>query len=969
MKTKYLGKTFNIETLKKRYDLTNKEAEHIKKDKPRYIYNEKTGDVLKINLQSENAPLLLKDFGVKRPIMKNLIKGNQEYIKKDIKVFSTGLSTKKPLTGTVKIVYVCENTSSGNSFSPVLTIKLNKTIINTDELADELTLRLIEKYPILNNRDWSIQIGSYDFISRNDVTLKIDDMKLRDNAPLDICNIYGENVKLIKTNENCVKEYIKQTYKKISTSSIYDLGDEDGVTANEIYDFCKKYRIVLRLFDIEAKLIKSFTPEKRNKSYKKFIAIIYNNHIYPLNNKYLSRIPVKNIKNIVKVEDLNKELLTNLNNGINPDKVNLYHCLKEKKDVITSFQINETIYHSNQDYETVKKIYSSFGISDKLYYTDNLNNTCDKLEKLYIKSNIDSYFPFDSNVGGFHYSNNELEGEFITIDQNGHYAEALKRLNKLIVIDYKTAQYIESPKELKDNYYYNVKINKTSELMPTSGLYSYDELIYCKERGLKFKLLEAIECSYTDNYFKDMIIDLEKKYKNNEITKDEMKNIYCALIGKFENSSTTKTKYVFKKIANQDETKTSEGLVMNLNKKYNIIYDIEENNNIKLTNRVPIRRQVIFEARKMLYEKMKELKLKKEHIKQVKTDAITFIKSGNIKTGSNIGEWKIQHDTKYIKDTEIYDDDFSLKLNSINKKNTLWIDYAGSGKTHYIINQLIPKLDDYIVLSPSHASIKEYRKNKINCSVIQKYLYCELPSNKNIIVDEIGMLKDDHNNILLKCALLGKNIYSFGDFKQLKPVNSEICNGELFLNHLYNKITSLGTNYRNNFSKTYYEKLINMTDKEEIKKEILKYNTKKAYDAETIICYKNETRNKYNECMTKHLNIKFGDIGCKIVCKSNDMHDKDIYNNFYYSIKGMEEENYIITDDVEDKIITKKELMKHFDLGYCRTLYNIQGESIKSFHFALEDLDFIDGRSLYTLISRLKQEKEESDDEFIIDMN
>ena len=73
MKTKYLGKSINVNTLKKKYNITDKQVDNIKKNKTRYVYNQKTGDVLKINLQSEQAPVLLRNFGVKRPVMKNLI--------------------------------------------------------------------------------------------------------------------------------------------------------------------------------------------------------------------------------------------------------------------------------------------------------------------------------------------------------------------------------------------------------------------------------------------------------------------------------------------------------------------------------------------------------------------------------------------------------------------------------------------------------------------------------------------------------------------------------------------------------------------------------------------------------------------------------------------------------------------------------------------------------------------------------
>ena len=100
--------------------------------------------------------------------------------------------------------------------------------------------------------------------------------------------------------------------------------------------------------------------------------------------------------------------------------------------------------------------------------------------------------------------------------------------------------------------------------------------------------------------------------------------------------------------------------------------------------------------------------------------------------------------------------------------------------------------------------------------------------------------------------------------------------------------------------------------------------------------------------------IKTPKIGCKIVCNSNELRDMNIYNNFYYTIKAVDGD-ITINDGLDDIVISEKQLKKFFDFGYCRTLYNIQGESITSFYFPVEDICHIDGRALYTLISRLKQ--------------
>jgi hypothetical protein len=122
---------------------------------------------------------------------------------------------------------------------------------------------------------------------------------------------------------------------------------------------------------------------------------------------------------------------------------------------------------------------------------------------------------------------------------------------------------------------------------------------------------------------------------------------------------------------------------------------------------------------KIVYDKMKELKLTPNDIKQIKTDSITFIcKNKELSNlGSEIGLWKEETKNEYFKESIYYiDEDFTMNTNLFD--NTIYIDYAGSGKTHHIIKKLIPAIDDYIVLTPSHSALKDYRRNKINCSPI-----------------------------------------------------------------------------------------------------------------------------------------------------------------------------------------------------------------------------------------------------------
>ena len=49
-----------------------------------------------------------------------------------------------------------------------------------------------------------------------------------------------------------------------------------------------------------------------------------------------------------------------------------------------------------------------------------------------------------------------------------------------------------------------------------------------------------------------------------------------------------------------------------------------------------------------------------------------------------------------------------------------------------------------------------------------------------------------------------------------------------------------------------------------------------------------------------------------------------------------------------------------FKYAYARTLYGVQGDTLNSIHYCYEDMEFINGRTAYTAISRLKQKLNET---------
>ena len=477
MSVEYLGKKKrgNIQKIADRLKVSTAEVESLKENRTRYIINQNTGDVTKIDIAK--SPLLLREFGIKK-INNKLITGGE--IKKGIVVSKDPIPLNIPITGTLYGVVIIEWVSSGNNWPVEVFIELNKEILQSKEEAEARVMEYILGYHMVVKRD--LENGNamphtkeLSFFNKNDVELQFGNMTLYGN-PLNLCRLYGESVDLNNSNDNnCVKNYMVKTYPKISkTKKLPD----DGITANEMKEFCEQYRIKMVLFDINKNVICQTTPQEKNKSYKNLVGIAYNNHFYPVANKELHRVPKPDTKKLIYSANVHHELIRLLKEGEYPNNIELY------LDEIKSLQVGETMYHSNIDYDTCSSILGKLGLGDKMNVFTNKQNICKSIEKLFLKSSVDSYFPYHSNEGGYSFLNENFDDtkSTTTIDHNKHYSDALRKLKKLIVIDIKTAIHIDSPTELKDGFFYIAKPRYSNILMPITGFYSYDFLKYCQSQ-------------------------------------------------------------------------------------------------------------------------------------------------------------------------------------------------------------------------------------------------------------------------------------------------------------------------------------------------------------------------------------------------------------------------------------------------------------------------------------------------------
>jgi hypothetical protein len=965
----FLGKTYKIgknqqyksivQVAKKlNVDVKDLKAYRDEQDKTRVFIKNKNS--IEIDLKKKK-PLLLRDFGISRISNKQLLKSTNTIKRNNetIKIFSSipdDITINTFVEAQVWVFYSTEWELRNLSFQA----ELNKGDDINDliyDVAKNHFTGLIPKKTIFTeyDRDFPAEIKpTFENgvkITRNNQDgqiMKIENMILRDEAPPSIKNMYS-NVIENSNWKHCVHDYMLEVYKKqFSIKTLQKLN-----TTDDIYNFCKEKNIKMIAYDINGNCIKANYPNENRSRLKNLFFIAHNNHLYPLKSQYLNKVkPI--INNIIIIDNSIAKINEIIAQGRYVSNITL------QGSNIVSFIDGEIKYICNDEYEKCKEILSKFGLLDKIYDNIRIMSLGKIIKQLYTTKNDKSVFIGHNKFvkGGFNYFNEELQGKITTIDFNKFYPSCLKDLNFLIKVDMviDDLEEYDSDGELtidNDHYLYIVVPKESSILLPDTNCYSGEFLKYCIMEGLEFTVLEKIKTTRIPNHYKTMIEDLYNKLNN-----ADFKMIINVLIGQFE-AQTKKYNTQYVKLVNNDELKTIDEhhFIENINSNLHMVYDVNEK--ISIYNHKPIAIQIKDESRKRLYEIMKVLKLNDSNIKAIKTDSISYI-SNNILPkkyiGKNLGQLKFI-DYKPVDATFNYSNQLlSFIYENSHTNNILGNCYAGCGKSYKIINTHIPNLNnDYIILTPSHSSLKEYRQFNYNCNVIQSYEFTnETPTENNIIIDEIGMVSRNGMHQVLKWFYMGKRIIAYGDFKQLLPVGEEYpLSSILFQSAIFNNIDNMEQNKRNNFSKLFYDEIIQgkLNNMDVIKK----YRNNASNN---FICFTNKSCNKYNKMVAIKLGIrdKFA-VGAKIICNTNELRKLNIFNKFIFTVveemdtKVKLDNGLIIDKDIMNKIDNGKE---YFTLAYARTLHSVQGESLPDFYFPDDDEDFITDRFTYTLISRLK---------------
>lgn len=954
-KTEFKGKVITFKNLN---DLMNKlgvakskATEIIKKDVVQRYIIDKNDNFAKYD--AKKKPAIIRNFGINKI-------SNAEYVADNMKIKDSiiykNLPTDRQLKLNLNIEVIFDYSDEldiTRYINFVVTCKSTEIVQNANFAVGAYLSKFKDPYKILNVRV-SIEVKS--LFSKQ--TFELSKGRLREEKPL---NIFNEYVNIEQNNnKDCAKKFLLSKLGRIRNkklvSDIHKLGNSDGITPEEIIEYCKKYGIVCDIFKFGGEIYLSNTGENKSKL-PQLTFLTYNNHLYPMKNKYLKKKKHDNCT-IKIVKDCEKEFNIFISNtsGYDADENPILGSdIKYNGKHMVSFIVDDIKYLQNEDYELCLKILTKLGLKDKIYDTIKINHLFDVISKLYVKENLKSYLPIDIIKGGFNYnSGNDCVGEINTIDMNKAHATCLRDLPYLIKVDYRTAKInkkINDDHKIVSHYLYVIKPPQSSILLPNTNIYWGEHVQFCKDVGVEFEILEELETVKIEtNYYTEMINNL-----HSIIDGKTFKDIINIGIGKFETQSKIYGKYNVIGVFNKEESKCHSGFKHAINDSYDLVYNSSDSPTT-IYNQMPMAIQVKDYLRQLVYKKMCSLNVPEQSIIQIKTDAISYIGKLPKDIGNNLGQWKIIN-YKKMNDTFVSDNgNVTFVAERQQNDNVLGLCYAGCGKTYDIINNLIPKLQitgsEFIVLSPSHVSLEDYKKANINSSVIQKYtLQNKIPTEDTIIIDEFGMCDRSSHDLLIKCNLLGKTCIVYGDFKQLPPAGEDVSLSSIhYLRSIFSKQIKLEQNRRNTFTKTYYDNLIN--EKLDLVKEVKKYSTKDMLDAEVIICYRNSTVDSYNTKYMDLKNIKPYDVGLKLMCINNDLHHENLYNHSVETIISNDDGEIILSNGSK---FTKAEINKNFKPAYAKTVYGVQGKSISSYYFASEDSSFINGKTAYTIISRLKE--------------
>jgi len=985
-----------------------------------YMINNETGLVLRVN--PETIEVIRDTFEVGEKDAKKIISGKKRVNGwKRIKSLKDAVINLTSLT--VKVRWLDQSEKpNGRIRNDVFTITQSNdndlASFNIDSLDYYVSKALIDKYGEEIVRTYFREIKTKPLQTYSgDQELKIEDGDIRNDnnyhlfnrelEPFECKNFVEEykkksKVKNVIDPKTCIKQYLLLNYYKFFNQSY--LKKYDKITLKILEKLCKEKKIKLVVFDYNKNVLVSHTPTMA-KSKDIICFLYYKEHIYNIKNVSIfkkmgdNNFKFNNTTNIIYLDE--KKIVEKLISIFREDKV--YPYVFYKHNDLCHIYYDDKHYTTNEYYECCFNILKQYDLLHRFNITNDITKCVEIVFKLYIDKNENirySYAPLLNDLvkSEFYYTNRDLfkSENIITIDKNKCYSYVLSKLPFLPYYhtsEHKIIKY--NSDKLIDHYYYYVEVEEPTLLIPQNFIYSGLYLKTCinmSKKTITFDVKLTIECDRTENLYSELINDLYTKFNDKPI-----KSGINITIGKMAMSGLClDTALKFKKICCYDEALRYSGDKFHYNELAEDLYeifDIEDADYVKVGNNLLVNFMIKDFARLELFKFINENNIKKDDIVQIKVDSVSFIKRkqkylDTYLDKNDYTKWKEEKFNPLTGNITIINDKLEFQTTwdktehkpVFNSNGGYYDGYAGCGKSYFIKNEIIPKLpaDDYIILTPQHTNNQEYIMEDFNAKVSQTYSYdyTRKIDVNNIIVDEVGLLSKTMIQRLYEERLRGKNIFLFGDWRQLSPI---MCKNIMYNETLIRLIADenyyiFSSNYRNNYTETHYKRMLNpkLSFNEKVMF-ITNHNLKpQNKNADMIVCYTNNTVDEYNKIYMKdrgYENIK--SIGCYVICITNKLKEMNIYNKSTFTVEDVKDDVIILSGNTTTfYTILLKDYEKNFKPAYARTLYSLQGSNLSGYKIC-DDMEyepdmfggmklvsdmyfFLKPDVLYTLLSRFK---------------
>ncbi len=596
-----------------------------------------------------------------------------------------------------------------------------------------------------------------------------------------------EDIDYLERAECMVQYLLLMFYQFITPAYLRPYGD---LTPDKLKTICKDKHINYRALDIQGNIISDHyeaTETRNRKNRKTLIIVVYNNHIYEINDvklfkkkKRLEYDSLDNIKYIERVDNkdmipsllsdfLNRDILPQLifkgsflksiiYDGItytNNKRVNMNFDILQSKGLLNYF---DPIDCPSRGLAIVLKHYKPPDVEIIDNKKHKINNICYSYAPCFMDIKAQQYYyrahefrnsnesdNTDSIINGLNNS------EILTIDMNKAYSTSLRDLPFLPGHDttkHKVYKYTGQP--LIPHFLYNVHVTNKNILIPRSFVYSGHFLQLVINIGYNdFYISEVFECMKCPNYYTEIINNLYDKHGQ------EAKLPINSHIGKMASyrRGDDNQEQIFIKLCTEDEASRYKGpqdeeFIIKRDESYNgyvTVFKLIRNNPVRIKNNIVLNLMIKDMTRFTLFKKMQELNISTDKILQVKVDSIMFIKDKtkfeDIKgIGPDLGQWKIEplkalqrvvskKNIKYKFTTDFLDSS-DRREPVFNPLGGYYDGYAGAGKSHFIKNVLIPNVeDDYLILTPQHSINASYLKvdpvtgKSYKSEIIHFYLY------------------------------------------------------------------------------------------------------------------------------------------------------------------------------------------------------------------------------------------------------